>query len=155
MKIQHSQNKKESNLDPGTDTQRRWRYEHGERNWNDAATNKGKLRITSIHQKLGRSNRRFFPKVFPVVMYGCESWTIGKGEHFWTVVLEKTLENPLDYKEIKPVNPKGNKSWIFIRRLLLKLKLQYFGHLMWKNNSLERFWYWEIPRAGEEGGDRG
>ena len=52
-------------------------------------------------------------------MYGCESWTIKKGWAqkiwcFWTVVLEKTLENPLDCKEIKPVNPKGNQSWIFI-----------------------------------------
>ena len=48
--------------------------------------------------------------VFPVVMYGCESWTIKKAEHqridnFWTVVLEKTPESPLDCKEIKPVNP--------------------------------------------------
>ena len=59
--------------------------------------------------------------VFPVVMYGCESWTIKKAEHkridaFWTVVLEKTLESPLDSKELKPVNPKGNQSWIFIGR---------------------------------------
>ena len=55
--------------------------------------------------------------VFPVVMYGCESWTIKKAEHFWrfwTVVLEKTLESPLDCKEIQPVNPKGNQPWIFI-----------------------------------------
>ena len=56
--------------------------------------------------------------VFPVVMYGCESWTIKKAERYrtdvWTVVLEKTLEGPLDSKEIKPVHPKGNKSWIFI-----------------------------------------
>ena len=58
--------------------------------------------------------------VFPVVVYGCESWTIKKAEHrridVWTVVLEKTLESPLDCKEIKPVNPKGNQSWIFIGR---------------------------------------
>ena len=51
--------------------------------------------------------------VFPVVMYGCESWNI-KNWYFWTVVLEKTLESPLDYKESKPINPKGNQSWIFI-----------------------------------------
>ena len=57
----------------------------------------------------------------------------------WTVVLEKTLESPLDSKEIKSVNPKGNQPWIFIgRRLMLKLKLQYFGHLMWRANSLEK-----------------
>ena len=51
--------------------------------------------------------------VFPVVMYGCENWTIKKAEHqrsdaFELVVLEKTLESPLDSKEIKPVNPNGN-----------------------------------------------
>ena len=57
--------------------------------------------------------------VFPVVMYGCKSWTIKKAEHrryFWTVVLEKTLECPLDCKEIQPVHPKGDQSWVFIGR---------------------------------------
>ena len=57
--------------------------------------------------------------VFSVVMYGCESWTISwalKNLCFSTVVLEKTLESPLDSKEIKPVNPKGSQSWIFIGR---------------------------------------
>ena len=59
--------------------------------------------------------------VFPVVMYGCESWTVNKAEcwridAFWTVVLEKILESPLDCKEIKPVNPKGSQQWIFIGR---------------------------------------
>ena len=55
----------------------------------------------------------------------------------WTVVLEKTPESPLDCKEIKPVNPEGNQSWIFIG-LMLKLKLQYFGHLLRRTNSLEK-----------------
>ena len=54
------------------------------------------------------------------------------------VVLEKTLESPLDYKENKPVNPKGNQSWIFIDGLMLKLKLQYFGHVMRRTDSLEK-----------------
>ena len=58
--------------------------------------------------------------VFPVVMYECESWTeeswAPKNWRFWTVVLEKTLESFLDCKEIKPVNPQGNQSWIFIGR---------------------------------------
>ena len=58
--------------------------------------------------------------IFPVAMYGCESWTIKKAELrnwcFWTVVLEKTLESPLGCKEIKPVNPNRNWSWIFIAR---------------------------------------
>ena len=52
--------------------------------------------------------------VFPVVMYGCENWTIEKAEHRRTdafeLVLEKTLESPLDCKEIQPVHPKGNQS---------------------------------------------
>ena len=56
--------------------------------------------------------------VFPVVMYGCESWTVKKPKNwcFWTVVLEKTLESPLDCKEIQPVHPKGDQSWVFIGR---------------------------------------
>ena len=54
------------------------------------------------------------------------------------MVLEKTLESPLDCKEIKQVNPKGNQSWIFIGRLGLKLKLQSFGHLMGRTDSLEK-----------------
>ena len=54
--------------------------------------------------------------VFPVVMYGCVSWTIKKAERQRTVVLEKTLESPLDCKEIQPVHPKGNQSWIFTGR---------------------------------------
>ena len=57
--------------------------------------------------------------VFLVVMYGCESckegWVL-KNWCFWPVVLEMTLESPLDWKGIKPVNPKGNQPWIFIRR---------------------------------------
>ena len=59
--------------------------------------------------------------VFPVVTYGCESWTIKEGWApknwcFQTTVLEKTLESLLDWKEIKPVNPKGNQPWIFTAR---------------------------------------
>ena len=58
-----------------------------------------------------------------------KSWAL-KNLCFQTVVLEKTLESPLDNKEIKPVDPKGNLPWIFIGRTDLKLKLQDFGHLM-------------------------
>ena len=58
--------------------------------------------------------------VFPVVMYGCESWTeeswVPENWCFWTVVLEKTFESPLNCKEIQPVPTKGNQSWIFIGR---------------------------------------
>ena len=53
-------------------------------------------------------------------------------------MLEKTLESPLDCKEIQPVHPKGHQSWVFIEGLMLKLKLQYFGHLMGRIDSLEK-----------------
>ena len=66
-----------------------------------------------------------------------ERW-VPKNWCFWTVVLEKTLESPLDFKEIKSVNPKGNQPLIFIERMMLKLKLQYFGHLMRRTDSLEK-----------------
>ena len=58
--------------------------------------------------------------VLPVVLYGCECWTIKKAEHRriddFELVLEKTLESPLDCKEIQPVPPKGNQSGTFIGR---------------------------------------
>ena len=58
--------------------------------------------------------------VFPVVLYGCENWTIKKAEYrridAFELCWKKTLESPLDYKEIKPVISKGNQSWIFIGR---------------------------------------
>ena len=53
-------------------------------------------------------------------------------------MLEKTLENPLDYKEIQPVHPKGNQSWMLLEGLMLKLKFQYFGYLMRRVDSLEK-----------------
>ena len=65
-----------------------------------------------------------------------KSWT-PKNWCFWTVVLEKSLESPLDWKEIKPVNRKGNQFWI-LEGLMLKLKLQYSGQLMWGVSSLEK-----------------
>ena len=81
--------------------------------------------------------------VFPVVMYGCENWTVKKAEHqridaFWTVVLEKTPESPLDCKEIQPVHPKEDQSWVFIGRTAAEAELQYFGRLMWRVDSLEK-----------------
>ena len=53
-------------------------------------------------------------------------------------MLEKTLESPLDCKEIQPVHPKGYQYWVFMVGLMLKLKLQYFGHLMQRTDSLEK-----------------
>ena len=65
------------------------------------------------------------------------------------MVLEKTLESPLDCKEIQPVHPKGDQSWVFIEGLMLKLKLQYFGHLMRRVDLLEK-----ILMLGRIGGRR-
>ena len=55
-----------------------------------------------------------------------------------TVVLEKTLESPLDCNGIQPVHSKGDQSWVFLEGLMLKLKLQYFGHLMGITDSFEK-----------------
>ena len=66
-----------------------------------------------------------------------EGWA-PKNWHFWTMVLEKTLESPLASKEIKPVNPKEHQPWIFIERIVLKLKFQLFGHLIRRVDSLEK-----------------
>ena len=58
---------------------------------------------------------------------------------FWTAVLEKTLESPLDCKEIQPVHSEGDQSWQYsLEGLMLKLKLQYFGHLMWRTDLLTK-----------------
>ena len=92
--------------------------------------------------------------VFPVVMYGCESWTIEKAEHWridafelwcWKRLLRgpwtARRSNQSILKEIKPVSPKWNQPWVFqspLEGLMLKLKLQYFGHLMQRVHSLEK-----------------
>ena len=87
----------------------------------------GRKAMTNLDSILKSRNTTLLTKVrlvkamvFPVVMYGCESWTTKKAEHqridVFGAVLEKTLESPLDYKEIKPVNSKGNQSQIFIGR---------------------------------------
>ena len=82
-------------------------------------------------------------KIFPVVMYGCENWTIKKAEHrridaFWTLMLEKTLESPWTARRsnqsiLKEISPEYS-----LEGLMLKLKLQYFGHLVWTTDSLEK-----------------
>ena len=71
------------------------------------------------------------------------------------MVLEKTLESPLDCKDIKPINPKGISPEYSLDGLMLKLKLQYFGHLMRRNGSLEKTVILERLKAGREGDDRG
>ena len=53
-------------------------------------------------------------------------------------MLEKTLESPFGYKEMQPVHPRGDQSWVLLEGLLLKLKFQYLGHLMRRADSLEK-----------------
>ena len=80
-----------------------------------------------------------------------ESW-VQKNRCFWTVVLEKILESPLDCKEIKPVHPKGNQFWIFIGRIDAE------ASILWPPEELthlKRPWCWERLKAGREGVDRG
>ena len=76
-------------------------------------------------------------------MYGCESWTYNeswapKNWCFWTVGLEKTLENSLDCKEIQPVHPKGNQSWIFIGRTDAEAETPILWPPDAKTDSLEK-----------------
>ena len=90
--------------------------------------------------------------VFPVVMYGCKSWT----EHqlkswtlkswcFWTVVLERTLESPFNCKEIQPVHPKGNQSWMLIGRIDAKIETS----ILWPPNG-KNWLIWKDPEAGKD-----
>ena len=98
--------------------------------------------------------------VFPVVMYGCESWTVKKAEHqnwyFCIEVLEKTLENPLDCKEIQPVNPKGNLLWIFIARTDVEAEILILwlpdvkNWLVGKDPNAGKDWGQEAKEATED-----
>ena len=92
------------------------------------------------------------PMIFPVVMYGCESWTIKKAGMlknwcFWTVVLEKTLESPLDCKEIQPAHPKGDQSWVFIGRTDVEAETPILWPPDWKSWLI-----WKDPYAGKDWG---
>ena len=98
--------------------------------------------------------------VFPVVMYGCESWTIKKAEHRRTDAFElwcwrRLFESPLDFKEIHQFIVKEICPDYSLEGLMLKLKLQYFGHLMRRVGSFEKTLCWERLKAGGEGDDRG
>ena len=97
--------------------------------------------------------------VFPVVMHGCESWTIKKAEHqridaFELWCWRRLLRVPWTARRSSPPILKEISPEYSLEGLMLKLKLQYFGHLMWKTDSLERPWCWERLRAGGEGDDR-
>ena len=83
-----------------------------------------------------------------------ENW-VPKNWCFGTVVLEKTLESPLDCKEIQPVNPKGNQSWIFIGRTVAEAETPILWPQCKELTHLKRHWCWERLKAGEEGNNRG
>ena len=87
--------------------------------------------------------------VFPVPMYGCERWTIKmwapKKRWIWTVVLEKTLESPLDCKEIQPVHPKGNQPWVFTGRTDAEAETPKF----WPPD-MKSWLIWKDPDAGKD-----
>ena len=124
----------------------------------------GRKAVTNLDSIL--KQRHHFAKVpvvkamvFPVVMYGCESWTIKKAECPRTDAFDlwcwRRLKSPLDCKEIQPVPPKGNQSEYSLERLMLKLKLQYFGHLMPRNDSLKNTLMLGKIEGRRTRGDRG
>jgi len=99
--------------------------------------------------------------VFPVIMYGCESWDYKEGWMlknwcFWTMMLEKTLESPLDCKEIQPVHPKGNQSWIFIGRTDAEAETPILwpsdekNWLIWKDPDARKDWRQEKGMTEDE-----
>ena len=93
-------------------------------------------------------------RVFLVVMYGCESWTIKKAEHWWIdafELLEKTLESPLDCKEIQPVHPKGNQPWILIGRTDAEAEAPILWPPDVKSRLIEKDWCWEGLGQEEKG----
>ena len=88
--------------------------------------------------------------VFPVVMYGCENWTIKKAEcwridAFELAMLEKTLESPLDCKEIQPVHPKEDQSWIFIGGTDVEAETP----ILWLPDA-KNWLIWKEPDAGKD-----
>ena len=97
--------------------------------------------------------------VFPVVMYGCESWIIKKAQGWRIDAFElwcwRRLESPLDCKEIQPVILKEISPGCSLEGLMLKLKLQYFGHLIQRVDSLEKTLMLGGIGAGGEEDNRG
>ena len=97
---------------------------------------------------------------FPVVMYGCESWTIKKAEHqridaFELWCWRRLLRVPWTARRSNQSILKEISPGCSLEGLMLKLKLQYFGHLMWRDDSLEKTLMLERLKAGGEGDNRG
>ena len=114
-----------------------------------------------------QKQRQYFAKVhlvkamvFPVVIYGCESWTVKKAEHRRIGAFElwrcrRLLRVPWTARRSNQSILKEISPWISLEGMVLKLKLQYFGHLMRRVDSLEKTLMWEGLGAGGEGDDRG
>ena len=126
----------------------------------------GRKAITNLDSILKSRNITLLTKVhlvkamvFPVVMYRCESWTIKKAEHWRTDTFKlwcwrRLLRDPWTARRSNESILKEINSEYSLEGLMLKLKLQYFGHLMGRADSLEKPWCWERLKAGE-GDNRG
>ena len=119
----------------------------------------GRKAMTNLHSTLKSRDITLPTKVrlvkamaFPGVMYAC--WTIHKAEHRWTNAFELWCRNRLLRVPARSNQsiPKGISTEYLLEELMLKLR--YFGHLMWRTDSLERLWCWERLKVGE-GDDRG
>ena len=121
--------------------------------WRKAATNLNSL-LKSRDITLPTKICLVKAMIFPIVMYGCEGWTVKKAERWridaYSVVLEKTLESPLEYKEIQPVYLKGNRSWICWSWSSNILATRWEELIHWR-----RPWCWERLNAGGEGDNGG
>ena len=121
--------------------------------WRKAATNLNSL-LKSRDITLPTKICLVKAMIFPIVMYGCEGWTVKKAERWridaYSVVLEKTLESPLEYKEIQPVYLKGNQSWICWSWSSNILATRCEELIHWR-----RPWCWDRLNAGGEGDNGG
>ena len=124
-----------------TENRDTWRWPQAKDYWQSATSERGKDQILP-----GVSGERVawcYAALGPGIVK--KDWVL-KNWYFQIVMLEKTPESPVDCKEIQPVNSQGIQSWILsLEGLLLKLKLQYFCHLMWRVDSLEK-----NPDAGKD-----
>ena len=111
-----------------------------------------KSRDIILPTKVGLVKAMVFPVVIHVWVWELDHKEIWVPDNwcFWTVVLEKTLESPLDCKEIQPVDPKGNQSWIFIGRTDAEADTP----ILWPPDAKKRLWCWERLKA-REGDNRG
>ena len=115
----------------------------------------GRKAMTNLNSILKRRDI-----TLPIVMYGCESWTMKKAERQRIVALDlwcwRRLENPLDCKEIQPVNPKGNQSWVFIGRTDAEAEAPILwpsdakNWLIWKELDAGKYWGQEEKGTTED-----